>query len=99
MLTASCFQGCRKVPIALAILFVLRLSSAYAAGQQASPQMISPAPGSTLSGPVVTFTWNPIAGVNDYSLMVGTAKGLADVVPETAAPGTPSRWDLKPTLG
>jgi len=99
MLTASCFRGCRKAQITLVILFVFRLSIAQSARQQTSPQMISPAPGSTLSGPVVTFTWSPIAGVSDYSLMVGTAKGLADIVPETAAPRPELRVTRIPTDG
>jgi len=99
MVTGSCFQGCRRLWIAFAVLLGLQLSSIQSVGQQTGPQMVSPGPGSTLSGPVVTFTWRPIAGVREYSLMMGTAKGLADIVPETTAPGTELRVTRIPTDG
>lgn len=99
MLTASCFQGCRRLQIAFVVLFVLRLSSVHSLGQQAGPQMTSPSPGSALSGAVERFTWSPIAGVREYSLMMGTAKGLADIVPETTTPGTELRVARIPTDG
>ncbi len=41
-------------------------------GTTAPPVMISPAPGSVLPGPTVTFNWTPGTGVTAYSLFAGT---------------------------
>ncbi len=41
-------------------------------GTTAPPVMISPAPGSQLSGSTVTFNWTPGTGVTAYSLFAGT---------------------------
>ena len=38
--------------------------------------IVSPTPGSTLSGSTVTFTWNTGAGVTQYWLAVGTTVGV-----------------------
>ncbi len=43
-----------------------------AAGTITPPVMISPAPGSVLSGSNVTFNWTPGTGVTAYSLFAGT---------------------------
>ena len=43
-----------------------------AEGTTAPPAMISPAPGSQLSGSNVTFQWTPGSGVTGYALSVGT---------------------------
>jgi predicted outer membrane repeat protein len=34
--------------------------------------LASPSPGSTLTGPVVTFSWSPVSGATAYSLWIGT---------------------------
>jgi len=41
--------------------------------------MISPVPGSTLSSPSVTFTWNTGTGVSQYWLFVGRSTGGNDI--------------------
>jgi hypothetical protein len=35
--------------------------------------LASPSPGSTLTGPVVTFSWSPVSGATAYSLWIGSA--------------------------
>jgi hypothetical protein len=42
-------------------------------------QMITPAPGSTLNGSTVTFTWNGGTGVTQYWLSVGNSAGGTDL--------------------
>jgi L-asparaginase/Glu-tRNA(Gln) amidotransferase subunit D len=37
--------------------------------------MVSPAPGTVLSGTSVTFSWIRRSGVSDYKLSLGTARG------------------------
>jgi hypothetical protein len=57
-------------------------------GQQAmasasSPaQMVSPANGSTLSGPSQAFTWNTGSGATQYMLWVGTSLGGTEILNE-----------------
>lgn len=41
--------------------------------------MLSPAPGSTLPGGSVTFTWTPILGASQYSLWIGSTPGATDL--------------------
>ncbi len=45
----------------------------------AAAEMISPAPGSTLSSSSVTFTWSSGAGESNYVLQVGTTSGAANI--------------------
>jgi hypothetical protein len=80
------------------IFVVVLLTTAYLPGQQTAAQMISPAPGSTLTGPVVTFTWGPAAGTNNYELDVGTQRGLSDIAREQTA-ATEQRVIRIPTDG
>ena len=49
------------------------------AGTPVAATMISPAPGTKLSGSSATFTWSPGGGVTQYSLYVGTHPGEHDV--------------------
>ena len=96
---ACCFRGCQGLQIALLVLLVLRLSSIPSLAQPAGPQMIAPSPGSALSGSAMTFRWSPATGAVEYSLMVGTGKGLGDILSETAVPGTEFRVTGVPTDG
>jgi len=50
-----------------------------AAGTAAPAQMISPAPGSKLSGTTATFTWSAGTGVEAYELWLGSADGKSDL--------------------
>jgi hypothetical protein len=45
----------------------------------AAPLMVSPAPGSTLTSPKVTFTWTAGTGVSRYAISVGSAFGVYDI--------------------
>ena len=81
--------------ISLAVLWM----TSFSAGQQTGPQMISPVPGSTLSASLATFTWSPVAGASEYSLMVGTAKGLSDIHPEVMTSATQQPVSRIPTDG
>jgi hypothetical protein len=54
--------------------FLTRLSSSVV-----NPQLVSPAPGAVLSTPTVTFTWNAVAGVQDYWIDVGTAPAQGNI--------------------
>jgi hypothetical protein len=47
------------------------------------PEIISPAPGSTLSGSTVTFVWNTGSGVTEYWLDVGTSPGGNQIYTKT----------------
>jgi hypothetical protein len=44
----------------------------YKAATLAQSEITSPAPGSTLTGATVTFTWTPSSGASGYSLWLGT---------------------------
>jgi hypothetical protein len=53
--------------------YVFTASGSQPAGQKG--QLTSPAPGSTLAGPSVTFTWTPGVRVERFWLFVGTSLG------------------------
>ena len=59
--------------------------------------MISPAPGSTLTGPSTTFTWTTGSGVSSYYLWIGTTAGGNDLY-QAAISGTSTTVNL-PTNG
>ncbi|HEV2278773.1 MAG TPA: hypothetical protein VGS02_11385, partial [Acidobacteriaceae bacterium] len=59
--------------------------------------MISPAPGSTLTGSSTTFTWTAGSGVSAYSLWVGTTAGGNDLY-QAVFSGTSTTVNL-PTNG
>ena len=63
--------------------FTLAVSSAKAA-------MISPEPGATLPGSMVTFTWGGGAGATNYYLWIGTTEGGRDLKNVTLGPSTTS---------
>ncbi len=51
--------------------------------------IVSPAPGSTLSGPTVTFTWDPRGTpVENYGLWLGSSFGAFDLLRSGPLPGT-----------
>jgi hypothetical protein len=53
----------------------------YSESSVGAATMISPAPGSTLAGPVNTFTWTAgLAGTTTYYLWVGTSFGTHNLV-------------------
>jgi hypothetical protein len=69
----------RAKQLALAITLALGLTAA--AQTPTAVTMISPAPGSTLTSPTITFTWNAgAAGTTGYGLNVGTTPGGADLI-------------------
>ena len=53
--------------------------------------MISPAPGSTLPGSEVTFTWGAAAGATAYWIDVGTAQGQGNLFAAQLAPAVLSQ--------
>jgi len=53
--------------------------SYMAAGGATKATMITPVPGSTLSGSTATFTWNAATGASAYWLDVGTALGQGNL--------------------
>jgi hypothetical protein len=57
--------------------FVAKIEPAVPAGSKAV--LISPTPGSTLTGPTVTFTWTSATGATAYGLGVGTGQGNDDI--------------------
>jgi extracellular elastinolytic metalloproteinase len=70
----------------------------YTAAVVATPaEMVSPAPGSTLPGSSVTFSWTSGSGVSQYWLYIGNAVGAADIynasqgtATATSVPGLPT---------
>ena len=65
--------------------------------QFAPATMISPAPGSTLTGPSTTFTWTTGSGVSSYYLWIGATAGGNDLY-QAAISGTSTTVNL-PTSG
>jgi hypothetical protein len=61
--------------------------------------MTSPAPGSTLSGSSVTFTWSAAAGAVAYWLDVGSAQGQANIFGQNVALATSQTLNGIPTDG
>jgi hypothetical protein len=49
------------------------------AGSPIPPSLTSPSPGSKLSAPSATFTWNPGHGANLFVLRLGTTRGAQDI--------------------
>ncbi|MGA2771780.1 MAG: SBBP repeat-containing protein [Bryobacteraceae bacterium] len=45
-----------------------------------NPQLITPAAGTVLSTPLVTFTWNAVSGAQDYWIDVGTAPAQGNII-------------------
>jgi hypothetical protein len=48
-------------------------------GTPTLPSMMTPSPGSTLTGSSVTFQWDPGAGATRFELRVGTGPGRGDI--------------------
>jgi hypothetical protein len=68
----------RIIGILTVLLVVLTVVSRASA--QSQPEMISPAPGSTLPGPNVSFAWSDNGiSVNYWWLYVGTSQGAANL--------------------
>jgi hypothetical protein len=73
-------RGSNVKKFALAIILALG-SAAVAHAAVTGTTMVSPAPGSTLTSPTITFTWNAgAAGTTGYGLNVGTTLGGADLI-------------------
>jgi hypothetical protein len=65
--------------------------------REAPAEMVSPAPGSALTGPTVTFSWTTGSGVSQYWLYVGSSVGAADIYSAsqgTATSGTVSNLPM-----
>ena len=73
------------------------LVNAWSSVPNGPPAMISPVPGSTLSGSSTTFTWSAGTGVSQYYLWVGTTPGGTDLA-EVGLSGTSYTVNL-PTSG
>jgi len=71
---------------------VLKLAAQSSIFQAVAPTeatLTSPAPGSTLTGSNVTFTWTGGVGISDYELQIGTTgAGSANVYSSAASPAT-----------
>ncbi len=60
--------------------------------------IISPSPGSTLSGSTETFTWNTIAGASDYYIRLGTTQGGDEITDSgTWQTGSSQTFSILPT--
>ncbi|MBS1856985.1 MAG: hypothetical protein JST11_16570, partial [Acidobacteria bacterium] len=60
----------------------------YTAGAPSSAVMLTPPPGSGLSGPNVTFTWTAGTGASSYWLDVGSTAGGFDLFSQSAGQST-----------
>ena len=58
-------------------------ATATPASSPAKATMISPTPGSRLSGTQVTFSWTAVSGASQYRLQVGTTAGGSEVYDRT----------------
>jgi thiamine transporter ThiT len=63
-------------PLSAMSAFVAKLGSVIVV----NPQLVSPAAGTVLSAPSVTFTWNPVPGATDYWIDVGTAPAQGNII-------------------
>ena len=70
-----------------------------AGGAPAKATMISPAPGSMISGGSTTFTWTAGSGVTQYSLYVGTSQGSTNIAYVNAHQATSAPVSGIPTNG
>jgi N-acetylneuraminic acid mutarotase len=70
------------------------------AGTPTPPALTTPAPGSTLPGSTVTFTWNPGVGATRFVLRLGTTGfGSSDVYSGPSTTGTSVQVTTIPTNG
>jgi N-acetylneuraminic acid mutarotase len=70
------------------------------AGTSTPPAFTTPAPGSTLLGSTVTFSWNPGAGATRFVLRLGTTGlGSIDVYSGASTTGTSVQLTTIPTNG
>ncbi len=59
----------------------------------------SPAPGSTLGGSSVTFSWAPVSGALEYFFYAGTSSGSNNIVGRSTGSGTSTSVTNLPTNG
>jgi hypothetical protein len=71
---------------------------AFVAGVSFGDQIISPAPGTTLSGTLADFSWSAATGASEYQLTVGTAPGAGNIFAGTTT-GTSQRVTFIPCTG
>jgi hypothetical protein len=71
----------------------------YTAVTAARATMISPTPGTVLTGAVVTFTWTPGVGVSEYGLWIGTTPGSSEFWNVSTGSGTSYSATLPTTPG
>lgn len=65
------------------------------AGSVGEPDLISPAPGSTLPAGIVTFEWSANGfGVDDWQLLVGSSVGSGDFFDSAVLPSTTTMADV-----
>jgi hypothetical protein len=60
----------------------------YSGGTTTLAQMILPAPGSTLSGPITTFTWTKSTTASEYYVYIGTTVGSQNLFGLNTGPAT-----------
>ena len=78
----------------------LSIDTTYKAATLAQSAITSPAPGSTLTGSLVTFTWTASAGASGYSLWLGsTGVGSNNLYDSGEATGTSATVKGLPTNG
>ena len=69
------------------------------AGSPILPSLTNPSPGSRLSGPSATFTWDPGHGANRFLLRVGTTRGGQDIYNGPQTTGTTAAVSGIPAKG
>ena len=69
--------------------FVLKIPT-----QLVNPQLVSPANGTVLSSPLISFAWNAVAGAQDYWIDIGTSLYGSDICGGYTAGATSKSADL-----
>ena len=77
----------------------VRSDYVFTAEKETPAAMTSPAPGSVLPGPQVTFTWTAGVGATGYILYLGTTVGAYDISSTGVKTATSLKYSALPTNG